>query len=791
MTGALVLVALGTLYAAPPCEGVVHGQVMDSESGEALSRARIQIGDGAHAVRSDDSGRFRLEGVCPGPVRLRAVRSDYALRELRLQVTGAHHVEIRLAPTRVSQGQEILVQAPRVKAADTRSVVSLEGDALLRTRGKSLADALAALPGVTVLRNGMTAKPVVRGQYGSRVLKLYDGVRHEGQDWGLDHSPEIDPFAAGAMHVVKGASGVRYGPDAIAGVLLVEPPALLEEPGYRIHGDLVGAVNGKRGTAALRFDANHEGLPGLSWRLDGNYSRGAGLMTPNYPLDNTGIEEWNIGAMVAYEAECWDAKLSYRRNVRRNGICLCVRNETTSDFEAQLLSDRPQNSELYLADYKIERPFQDVTHDMVLARTRAEFEGIGEFEATYAFQLNDRHEYDTVRIETPVAQFNFTLRSHTADIVFQHAPISLSEGLRIEGLAGLSAILQENVYRGWPLLSDYRAYGIGVFALERLIVGRFEFEAGARFDYEAREAHIPVKTYEALLRAERLSPEACIVGDEFTRCPTDFSAGTLSLGALMRISEGLNAKLDLSTATRFPTIDEQYISGASPAFPVMARGRGSLGPETSWSLSGTFEAIFPWLSAELSVYGNYIDDYIYLAPELREDGTVRTDVLISGRYPRFGYGPIDALYYGFDANASLRLGPFDLNVQASLVRANNVDTGEFLLFIPSDRLHTEVTYRPPDGDIAFDSYFSINTTLVAPQYSVSPEVDFAPVPDGYVLLGASVGTKFKWGEQHFSLSVEAQNLLNTSYRDYTSLLRYYSDEPGVQVFVRLGTELSL
>ena len=58
--------------------------------------------------------------------------------------------------------------------------------------------------------------------YRKRVLKLYDGVRHEGQDWGLDHSPEIDPFAAGAMHVVKGASGVRYGPDAIAGVLL--PP---------------------------------------------------------------------------------------------------------------------------------------------------------------------------------------------------------------------------------------------------------------------------------------------------------------------------------------------------------------------------------------------------------------------------------------------------------------------------------------------------------------------------------------------------------------------------------------
>ena len=170
---------------------------------------------------------------------------------------------------------------------------------------------------------------------------------------------------------------------------------------------------------------------------------------------------------------------------------------------------------------------------------------------------------------------------------------------------------------------------------------------------------------------------------------------------------------------------------------------------------------------------------------------MRTDVLISGRYPRFAYEPVDAVFYGVDTSASLRLGRFDLSVQGSLVRATNVDSGEFLLFIPSDRLRTEVTYRPPDASFVRDTYMSINATMVAPQYNVSPEVDFAPVPDGYVLLGASVGTKFEWGEQLFTLSVEAQNLLNTGYRDYTSLLRYYSDEPGIQVFMRLGTELSL
>ena len=297
---------------------------------------------------------------------------------------------------------------------------------------------------------------MVRGQYGSRLLKLYDGVRHEGQDWGLDHGPEIDPFAAGSMRVIKGSAGVRYGPDAIAGVLLVDPPKLLKEPGLSIHTHTVGALNGKRGTLAGRLDGNLAILPRLSWRIDGNYSRGAGLETPNYPLDNTGIEENNIGGIVEYEGPCWKAKISYRRNEKRSGVCLCVRNESTSDFETTLLRDRPVNSELYEADYPIERPYHWVIHDTVLARLELEFTGIGDLEATYAYQVNDRKEYDIIRGESSRAQYNFTLRSYTADLVFRRTPDELGDDVRLQGMMGVSGMLQDNFYTGVPLLSNCR-----------------------------------------------------------------------------------------------------------------------------------------------------------------------------------------------------------------------------------------------------------------------------------------------------------------------------------------------
>ena len=38
------------------------------------------------------------------------------------------------------------------------------------------------------------------------------------------------------------------------------------------------------------------------------------------------------------------------------------------------------------------------------------------------------------------------------------------------------------------------------------------------------------------------------------------------------------------------------------------------------------------------------------------------------------------------------------------------------------------------------------------------------------------------------LGVEVRNLLNTAYREYTSLLRYYADQPGRDVRLRVGMD---
>ena len=103
----------------------------------------------------------------------------------------------------------------------------------------------------------------------------------------------------------------------------------------------------------------------------------------------------------------------------------------------------------------------------------------------------------------------------------------------------------------------------------------------------------------------------------------------------------------------------------------------------------------------------------------------------------------------------------------------------------------ELTYHLPEFGFITDPQLSVNSQYVARQYNVSPAADFAPVPDGYHLLGAQVSTALTLNRQRYTLDLEVQNVLNTEYRDYTIMLRYYAAEAGFQAFVRFGTELNL
>jgi iron complex outermembrane receptor protein len=262
----------------------------------------------------------------------------------------------------------------------------------------------------------------------------------------------------------------------------------------------------------------------------------------------------------------------------------------------------------------------------------------------------------------------------------------------------------------------------------------------------------------------------------------------VSLGGVFSpVPEQLEIKVDLSSASRFPNADELYLLGSAPSFPVYGVGAPDLNVETSWGGSLTVGVRDPWFEAEVSGFGNYAGQYVYFAPELNDKGEPRFDVTIRGAYPTWVYSPIPAVFYGAEAMASIAPDyHIGLDFQGALVRGQHAETGDHLVGVPADRARFTLVGRPPDAGAMVEPYVQVSAELVAKQFLVDPSVDIAAPPDGYVLLGASLGAQFDVGRTEMRASIEGHNLTNARYRSYNSLMRYYADEPGVDVRVRWG-----
>jgi iron complex outermembrane receptor protein len=766
------------------CTATVDGHVVDAATHEPIAAAMVRTGDTLLAT-TDEAGRFRLSGLCPGTIALVVERDDHEPSEHRLTIPDQASLEVALR----GSGEVIEIREKAPPTPEVRSTAVISGEKLERTRGKAFTDALAEVPGVAELRAATgVAKPIIRGQFGRRLLLLVDDVRHRAQEWGLEHAPEIDPFIADRIRVVRGAGGVRYGSDAIGGVVLVDPPELRRAPGANGEAHVIGASNGRGGTVAGRLQAVFDGLPALSLQVEGSLKRLAAPETPTYALDNAGLFEWNGGATVGYRASRAAYMLSYRHYNADLGVCSCLRVHNIDDFLSQARSGAPIGADQFRADFGLARPRQAVGHDLALARARFERDELGTLTAIYSFQHDLRREYDVVRnAATAGAQFNFRLMSHELGAVFEHHPVHLSEHWHLQGAAGVVGMAQIHHYSGLQLVPDYRSFAAGAYVSERLVGHAFEVEAGARYDFLQRTADIANIDFLRLVRSGQLAMDACGSDVDPARCRSRFHTVVLSTGALYRLTDGWTLKGELSRASRAPNPDEQYLNGAAPTFPVLGFGKPDLQPETTYSSSLTLAHETAAVKVEVSAFANRIDNYIYFGPAIGDDGMPIFDVLIRGAFPRFTTRAIDAMFYGADGGIEIAPIPaLELGAQASLVRAKNTEDGSYLVFVPADHYRGSATLRLPDlGDFT-RSFATVSGAYVARQHRYNPVADFIPPPSAYFLLGAELGTETRVADQTVRIALQGSNLTNARFRDYTSLMRYFADEPGWQVLLRIS-----
>jgi iron complex outermembrane receptor protein len=755
--------------------------VADHEAGTLLPGATVRLLETGEVSPTDAYGNYHFH-VCQGTYHLEVSFVGYRPETMEVRVATSEVRNFRLHPDAV-QLQGAVVRGRAVPAAATQATAALAGRDLAATRGQSLGEALLKVSGVSAIQTGPNVfKPMIHGLHSNRVALLNNGVRQEGQQWGQDHGPEIDPFVASQLTVVKGAAGVRYGADAIGGVVLVQPAALPDSAGTTGEVHLVGASNNGLGAVSATAQGSPKQLPALAWRAQGTARRVGLSRTPDYWISSTALAEYNYSGAVGWRKARWGAEVFLSQYNAELGLYPVPENWNRV---ARGGSVPPLPASF---SYALDRPYQQIQHTLLKLSSYYKLNGWGgRLSLTLAQQADRRGEYDKYRPRNDnvaarnLPELDYRNQTTTADLRWEpHLHGNFG------GELGLSATYQDNTYRpGSRFFIPYYTNVVGgAYAIGRWHPGAWLLEAGLRLD----RRHLDTR------RPTRVGGAFDVVREEFA-----FTTPALSGGVVRELGPHLTLRADASLMQRAPAANERASQGVhngiyEEGYDISRLpGTPELGPETarSLALSLTWHD-HPRLNGELTVYQNRLANYIYQTP-------IAPVLDIRGLFPSYRYQQTDARFRGLDLLLAYRLArPLTLGLKAATVVERDLRLDDYLILAPADRLEGWLRYEAlasgPAPRRLGGFYAQVGAQAVRRQTRVprdNEQRDYQDPPAGYWLLGAEVGGTLRLSARTpLSISLTGTNLLDRTYRDYLNRYRYFLDELGRNVTLRLQVPLA-
>ena len=760
------------------CQYTFKGKIINGETKMPFKGVIIKIKETGSVIESNNEGEFELKNLCHQTYHFHFSYLGYKSLKQQYHVYADINETIQMhADTCVLES--VIIVAKQNNNTTVQSILEISGHEIDLVRGQSIGESLKSLPGVNAIQTGPSIfKPVIEGLYGNRVLLMNNEVRQEGQNWGADHAPEIDPFVATKMSVIKGAGTVKYGADALGGVILIDPSALRSDVGMDGQLNVVGNSNNKQGIVSGIINFVPSKFPKFSSRIQGTMDRGGNYQTPDYYLKNTGSSNYNGSWASNYTSSNWGVELFYSLFNNKTGIFEGAHLHTVSDVENVIANGKPFVSSGF--SYAINKPYQEVVHELSKFKTYIQFKPKWRTSLILARQYNYRAEYDMDQplrnsiLKKNVPTIDFSLTTYSANLELTHQKIN-----NFKGQFGLQTLIQTNNVSATNtrlFIPDYNTNTLGFFAIEKWRKHKLEIETGFRLEQ---------KTYD-ITRTKKPIVDLRYVNFSW------------SLGANYFINEHWNTSLNIGQARRAPAINELFSDGLHHGDGVFVFGDSTLQPESALNLHWVSNYYYKNTFGEINLYQNYIENYIYYKPAGQLLTTVR------GTYPVFNYTQTNAVFRGIDASFNQKiLAHLTLGSKASFIWAYDQLKKDYLVFIPANRIEINAKYQFKDHGKIHEPYIGIQCQHVFEQKNTPQKTvvdaknkgvifnnlantgDYLAPPLSYQLFGLSAGLNIPLGNQQLSINLTIHNLLNTKYRDYLNRFRYYADETGRNISLKL------
>lgn len=615
--------------------------------------------------------------------------------------------------------------------------------------GQTLTDTLMQKPGIggSTFAAGAN-RPIIRGFDNYRVRVQEDGIAtHDVSALSEDHAVPIDPFSAQQVEVVRGPATLRYGSQAIGGVVSATNnriPEFMPRNGFsaEVQGGLTSVDQGRDGGFQVTAGSN-----GVVVHADAFKRTADDYDTPQGVQKNTFVDSQGGAVGGSLVGSDGFIGVSYIHFESLYGIPGA---EAAADLSRI-----------------------DMNQDKILSKGEWRPHAAGIEAIRYWFGWSD-YAHNELDGEAGDVGSRFTNRETEARVEVQHVPVMTALG-EVTGAVGIQLghrnLAGESFEGGDNLLDPNSTDYVAGFIFEELQATKYlRLQAAARYEQnEVEGTGLDITT-----------------GNMVHGNPS-FRPVSGSLGALYDLGNNVTARASGQYVERAPDAAELFSHGPHDATGTFEIGDPDLKKEVAKTLEVGLKRARGDFRFDSSVYYTKFDGFIskYLTGGTCGDSygtcTISGTATPDTDFKELLFTQRDATFYGAELSAEYDVAPiwaglWGVEGQYDFVHAKFAD-GDYVPRMPPHRLGAGIYYR----DAAWIA--RVNALHAFAQ----DELGFEETETGsYTLVNAELsytyrGETFNGITPVTTIGLRGENLLNEDVRNSASFKKDEVLQPGASV----------
>ena len=267
----IIMVMISLTFKVSDCQTTqfpvqVSGRVINSQSGEPVASANIQVmGTGWWTV-TDPEGVFEFTSIPEGSYQLKVSHVSFQSAEIPIRIQAGVPQQLNFAlELLIIPLLEVKVEVGIIQEKGITDRTIIDQHTIQKSGARSVGELLVSQGGVFIKENGAAGGSQfasIRGSAANQVLVVVDGHRLNTPGWGEVDLSTIPLDAVERIEIIKGPN-LEHGGDAVGGVIQIVTKSLqdLSERSAEIGGGSFGARQGKfflsrQGNPAVGFSAS-------------------------------------------------------------------------------------------------------------------------------------------------------------------------------------------------------------------------------------------------------------------------------------------------------------------------------------------------------------------------------------------------------------------------------------------------------------------------------------------------------------------------------------------------------